>query len=119
MKKQLLAISLCILMIGLIPLSAAGMKPQDPASNPRTTEIGRTIIRGLVIGYKPGGVITRFFAIRIHFTQITGAETTSGVLRFQHVNAGKFIGGYSNDFMVKGIFTYLFAATFRGGISAL
>lgn len=108
-----------MLMLAIVPMSVAGTKTTNTSSDPNTTDIGRTIVRGLVFGYKPGGVITRFFAIRIHFTEITGTQTIHGVLRFRYVETGKFIGGYSNDFMAKGFFTYMLGMTFHGGISAM
>jgi len=118
MKKQLIAVSLCLLMLALIPMSVAAATP-DSSSDPSTTDIGRTVVRGLVLGYKPGVISTRFFAIRIHFTEITGTETTTGVIRFQFVKTGEFVGGYTNFFLMKGFFTYLFSASFRGGINAM
>jgi len=117
MKKQLLAGCVCLLLLGLLPLSVLGAQTVTPSTSPAPTELGRTIVRGLVFGYKDGGAITRFFAIRIHYTEIIGTQTTIGVIRLRMVNVGDFIGGYSHEFAVKGFFTYLFGATFHGGIN--
>lgn len=117
MKKKLLAIGLCALMLALIPVSVLGSTLSSTSTDPNTTDMGRTMIRGIVFNYKSTGLKTHFFAIRIHYSEITGSETTHGVIRFSRVETGTFLGGYTNDFIMPGFFGYIAGANFRGGIT--
>ena len=102
-----------MLMLATIPL-AAGMNVEDDETEP--TDIGRTIVRGFYFGYKPNGLGNRFFALRIHYTEITGTETSSGIVRFSRCNVGQYTGGFMRGFGLFGFFGYMAFATFKGGI---
>lgn len=116
--KKMLAISMCMLLLAVIPASLAFAKDTNAttSSDPKTTDIGRTIIRGVFFNLKHTGLGERFFALRIHYSQITGTQTSHGVVRFQHCDVGTFISGYIRE-APFGMFGYMAMATFRGGIT--
>jgi len=53
-KRKILGIFVCMLMLVMIPL-VAGMTVDSEPDDPETTDFGRTIIRGFVFNYKPSG----------------------------------------------------------------
>ncbi len=114
-KRKILGIFICVLMLAIIPLTA-GMTVDSEPDNPETTEIGRTIIRGFVLNYRPTGLGHKFFALRIHYVEIIGLKRTSGVITMSPVSVGREanIGfNYNGPF---GMFGYMLGATFKGGI---
>ncbi len=116
-KRKILGISICVLMLATIPL-AAGMTVNSEPGDPETeaTEVGRTIIRGFVFNYRPSGLGHKFFALRVHYTEITGTTRTMGIITMKSASVGKAanIGfNYNGPF---GMFGYMLGATFKGGI---
>jgi len=116
LKNKMIGIFICMLMLGMIPL-AAGMNVED--NDPEPTDIGRTIIRGFYFNFKPSGLDNRFFALRIHYTEITATETTTGVVKMSRCYVGKFTGGFMRGFGIFGFTGYMLFATFKGGIRIL
>ena len=113
-KRKLIGIFVCAIMLATIPL-AAGMTV-DEQDDPETTQLGRTILRGFVLNYRNSGFGNKFFALRVHYIEITGTSRTTGVITFRPCEVGKeLILGYRRDGPV-GMFGYMFGATFRGGI---
>ena len=87
-KRKILGISICIIMLATIPLTA-GMTVDSEPNNPETTDFGRTIIRGIVFNYRPNGLGHKFFALRIHYTEITGVTRTTGIVTMKPVSVGR------------------------------
>jgi len=114
-KRKVVSIILCIVMLATIPI-AAGMTTDNNLDDPQTTDIGRTIIRGFVFNYKPSGFGHKFFALRIHYVEITGTQRTSGVLILKQCNVGRETAIGFNWCGPVGMFGYMFGATFKGGI---
>lgn len=112
LKRKMIGIFICMLMLGMIPL-AAGMNVEE---DPEPTDIGRTIIRGFYFNYKPSGLDSRFFALRIHYTEITATETTTGVVKMSRCYVGAYTGGFMRGFGIFGFTGYMLFATFKGGI---
>ena len=114
-KRKVIGIFVCMLMLATIPL-AAGMTVDDTPDDPETTDLGRTILRGFVLNYRNSGFGNKFFALRVHYIEITGTERTTGVITFRPCDVGKeLLLGYRRDGPV-GMLGYMFGATFRGGI---
>ncbi|MCK5458283.1 MAG: hypothetical protein KAI20_00200, partial [Thermoplasmatales archaeon] len=86
-KRKVLGIFICVLMLATIPL-AAGMAVDSEPNDPETTDIGRTIIRGFGYNYRATGLGHKFFALRIHYTEITGTTRTTGVVTMRPVSVG-------------------------------
>jgi len=117
--KKILAIFMCMLMLAIIPASLAIAKEANATpkadQDPQTTDIGRTVLRGFYFNMRQNGLGHRLFAFRVHFTTVTGTETSMGVLRFQPVEVGRWVSGYIREGPM-GMFGYMAMATFQGGI---
>jgi hypothetical protein len=111
-KRKVLGIFICVLMLATIPL-AAGMTLD---SEPETTDVGRTIIRGFVLNYRPTGLGHKFFALRVHYTEITGTTRTMGIVTMKTVSVGKEANIGFAYVGPAGAFGYMFGFTFKGGI---
>ena len=120
--KKTLAIFMCMLLIAIIPASLAiakeGNATPKAEKDPQSTDIGRTIIRGFFFNMRSTGRGVHFLALRIHYTSITGSQTSMGVVRLQRISTGRWIGGYIRD-APMGMFGYMAMATFQGGINVL
>jgi hypothetical protein len=114
-KRKILGIFICVLMLATIPL-AAGMTVDSEPNDPETTEIGRTIIRGFVFNYRPNGLGHKFFALRIHYAEITGATRTTGAITMRPVSVGREANIGFNYMGPSGMFGYMLGFTFKGGI---
>jgi len=114
-KRKIIGIFMCVLMLGIIPV-AAGLTTDIEPDDPEQTAVGRTIIRGFVFNYRNSGFGNAFFAIRIHYVEITGTQRTSGVIWLRPCTVGReAILGFKRDGPM-GMFGYMFGATFKGGI---
>ena len=111
MKRKLPPLLVCLLVLSTIPIATGMMLPEEQ----EPSAIGRTVVRGFFLNYRSTGFTTRFFAIRIHYTEVTGLETSMGVVRFRWVDVGRWTGGYIRAGPL-GAFGYMGMATFRGGI---
>jgi len=114
-KRKLICFLVCFIMLATIPL-VAGMTPDANTEDPQTSDFGRTIIRGFVFNYRPSGFGHRFFALRIHYIEITGRSRTMGVVTLRPVSVGREANIGFNYCGPAGMFGYMFAATFKGGI---
>ena len=115
-KRKILGIFICVLMLATIPL-AAGMTEDSEPNDPQTTELGRTIIRGFVFNYRPTGLGHKFFALRIHYTEITARTRTTGIVIMRPISVGREANiGFNYCGPFGGMFGYMFAFTFKGGI---
>ena len=117
-KKKLLGVFACMLMLTMIPL-AAGMTVDNEPDDPETTEIGRTIIRGFVFNYKPSGFGHKFLALRIHYIEITGTTRTTGVVIMKQCTVGRETNIGFNWCGPVGMFGYMIGSTFRGGLEII
>lgn len=113
--KKIMAILMCMLLIAMIPIAVGATTDDDDKG---TTDIGRTIIRGFFFNLKPAGLKYQFFALRVHYTEMTGTETTMGIVRMQRCQVGVPTGGYVRAGPM-GMFGYMFMATFKGGIDVM
>ena len=118
MKKKILSIFMCMLLLAMIPVSVGLAMEEKKEPDTGTTDIGRTIVRGFFFNYRQVGLKNQFFALRIHYTEMTGSETTMGIARLNRVRVGKLCGGYIREGPV-GLFGYMGLAVFKGGIEIL
>ena len=114
-KRKILGILICVLMLATIPL-AAGMTIDSEPNDPETTELGRTVITGVVFNYRPNGLGHKFFALRVHYTEITGTTRTMGVVALKTVSVGKEANIGFAYVGPAGALGYMFGFTFKGGI---
>ena len=113
-KRKLFGIFICVLMLATIPL-AAGMTV-DESNDPETTDVGRTIVRGFVFNYRPSGLGHKFFAVRIHYVEITAASRTAGVVIMKQCTVGRETNSGFNWCGPAGFVGYMFGSVFSGGI---
>lgn len=120
--KKMIAIFMCMLLLAVIPASLAMAKEAavtpKTEKDPQTTDMGRTILRGFYFNMRHTGRGNHFIALRMHFIEVTGSETSRGILRFQRVEVGRWIGGYIREGPM-GMFGYMALATFQGGMEVL
>ena len=117
-KRKILGIFICILMLATIPL-ASGITVDSEPDDPETTEIGRTILRGFVFNYRPSGSGHKFFAIRIHYVEITVTSRTAGVVIMKQCTVGSETTLGFNWRGPVGFVGYMFGSTFKGGLEIL
>ncbi|MBU0496519.1 MAG: hypothetical protein KKC68_05225 [Candidatus Thermoplasmatota archaeon] len=118
MNKKTLAVVLCMLFLPTVPLVTATTEPIKSEENTTDSIFGWTIIRGYVFNLQKMGNDLVFRAIRVHFTEITGLELRSGVIKFKQVAVSDF-GPDRRVYMgVLGAFVYLFAIC-KGGIQIM
>jgi len=114
-KRKIIGILVCFLMLATVPL-AAGMAVESESNDAQTTDVGRTIIRGFVFNYRPSGFGHKFFALRVHFVEITGTTRTTGVITMKPVTVGREANIGFNYCGPFGMFGYMFGSTFKGGV---
>ena len=112
MKKKLVGIVICLMMLATI-LPVTAMATQS-AKEPQTEPAGlfdRTTIRGFVLFKRTadGGSSIQFFALRLHYTtlSLTG-ERESGVIQFQPIKIPNTLSGFYGKFYI--------IASFRGSL---
>jgi len=99
--KKILAIFMCMLVIALIPV-AAGATTEQPKS-PQTSDVGSTIIRGIITKPKleNGGHYVSFRCIWVHYSTRGIGQTQSGFLHlFQKLVLKNNFQGYVGDHMI-------------------
>ena len=101
-KRKVLGIFICIMMLATIPL-AAGIAANSEPEDPEPTAIGRTFIRGIIT--KPsltnGGSDITFRCMYVHYRTRGIGESQTGVLRlFQKITLeNDFIGHVGNHWV--------------------
>jgi hypothetical protein len=114
-KRKILGIFICVLMLATIPL-AAGMAVDSEPNDPQTTEIGRTVITGVVFNYRPNGLGHKFFALRVRYTEITPTTRTVGAITLRTVTVGREANIGFNYMGPVGTIGVMMGFTFKGGI---
>jgi hypothetical protein len=78
MKRKLLGIFACMLMLTTIPL-AAGVADTQPDPQPEL-DVGRVWLRGLIFRCNRVGNVNHAMALRLHYIEFTPSEKTAGVV---------------------------------------
>lgn len=113
-KRKILGILVCMLMLTTIPLAAGGMNDKSP--EPETTElIGRAIVRGFFMNPEYNGNDIEFRAIRIHYTVFTGTETAIGIVRLKKCEVKNGLFSNIHTFGPLNNFGYIIGF-YQGGI---
>jgi len=108
MNKKIVAIVLCFVFLATIPLAAGKQTATEQQINdPQEPQgfLGRTYVRGLILGYKTQGLWTTFYAVFCHFkTVYLLREPVSGYYMFEQVQFLGKIRGHIGMFYINGIF---------------
>ena len=117
MKAKILSILICMLMLATLPLAAGAMTSEQDAD---TTDsiFGWTIIRGFIGNLKKQGNDLYFRAIRLHYTEITGMEMSTGIIKLKRCRISDMGPDRQLTFGPLGSFTWIFAIC-HGGLTEL
>ncbi len=115
MKKKILCILVCMLLLATIPL-AAGMSFDNETEDETTGLVGWAWLRGWVLNPKVVGNKVHARALRLHYIEVSGTETNIGIVRFKQVEFrdGSPLG-IRMEFGLLGSMSYVFGL-FHGGL---
>jgi hypothetical protein len=117
MKAKILSILICMLMLATVPLAAGAI---DIEQDTETTDsiFGWTIIRGFIGNIKKQGNDLYFRAIRLHYTEITGMEMSTGIIKLKRLRISDMGPDRQLTFGPLGSLSWIFAIC-HGGITEL
>ncbi len=104
MKKKLVGILVCLMMVSMIPVAAGMMNDTETQEN--SGIFAKTTVRGVVLGLRlaDGGNTIKGFALRLHYRQTTLGETKNGVLRLAPIEIPNNFNGYIGKMFIFGTF---------------
>ena len=107
MKRKVLGILVCMMMLALIPVAAGLTTELEPQT---TGVLDKTTVRGIVLFPRLsfGGKNIVFFALRLHYRTVGVAESQTGIIRCQRVSIPNDLNGFMGNFYIFG--------TFRGNV---
>ena len=113
MRKKLIGIFICLLLIASIPL-AAGMTVEEDDDTQTSDLVGATWLRGFIFNPKVrlGKIHAR--AIRLHYVEITGMETDLGIVRVRSVSFRDGVMLRYFNMGPLGSLTYVIGLTYGG-----
>jgi len=111
MKKKVIGILVCMMMLAMIPL-AAGLDVEKQLPEKDTTGgLDKTLIRGIVLFPRSSmGGDFKFFAVRVHYTTISLGGIKSGTILLQRISLPEIPTGIVGNFYLMG--------SFRGNLDA-
>ena len=112
MKKKIIGLLVCMLMMTTIPL-AAGMTQEEPDQQP--ADIGRVFIKGLIFRCNRFGNWNHGLAIRVFYIEFTPTERSWGWVTFNRVSFRDSAYAGRMYEVGLGMFTYVLGF-FAGGI---
>ena len=114
-KKKLLGVFVCMLMLTTIPL-AAGM--MEDGESPTPDIVGRVWLRGWLFRRIKSGNVNNAIAIRLHYIEFTPTERTMGIVVLKRVAFRNFLYlGRMYETPLGGL-VYV-CGFFRGGLEIL
>ena len=111
MKKKLIGILVCMMMLALIPAAAGfNCKPEQTETKPLSDIelddlFGRTVIRGVVLfprATRNGDF--KFFAVRIHYNTLYMGGVKSGTIVGKSITLSNIPNGFIGSFYLFGSF---------------
>ena len=117
MKKKMMGIFVCMLMLATLPL-AAGAVHSEPDAETTDSVFGWTVIRGWVGNIKKEGNDLYFRCIRLHYSEITGMESSFGVIKFKRCRISDMGPDRMLTFGPLGSLTWIFGLC-HGGLTEL
>lgn len=103
MKKKIIGIMVCMMMLAMIPIASGANFCSDAGE---TGPLDKTFIRGIVLFPRPSvnGKNLVFFAFRLHYRTTNMFDPEVGVLRLQRVTIPRDLQGYVGKFYIFGSF---------------
>ncbi|MEM0466150.1 MAG: hypothetical protein QXX20_00900 [Candidatus Thermoplasmatota archaeon] len=105
MKKKILGIIMCMLLIGVLPNIAAMTCTPQPDEQP-TGIFDRTFIRGFILFPRVSrfGDTMKFFALNLHYRTTNLLGTISGTMRLKRIEIPLEFHGFRGNFYIFGTF---------------
>ena len=117
MKKKIIGLLVCMLMLTTIPL-AAGITTETEKDPEPTLDVGRVFLKGLLFHKLRKGNVNHAMAIRLFYIEITPTERSFGWVTLNTVvfKDSAYLGRMYE--VGLGLFTYVFGF-FEGGLQVL
>jgi len=115
-KRKLLGVFACMLLLTMIPLSAGMTDTQPDAETESNT--GRVWIRGLLFRCNCVGNFNHGLAIKLHYIRFMPSGETAGMVTMRHVIFKDSACGGRMYEVGLGLFTYVIGF-FEGGLKIL
>lgn len=117
MKKKIIGLLVCMLMLTTIPLAAGITTETEPDKEP-TLDVGRVFLKGLLFHKLRKGNVNHAMAIRLFYIEFTPTERAFGWVTLNTVvfKDSAYLGRMYE--VGLGLFTYVFGF-FEGGLEIL
>ena len=118
MKIKIISILLCTILLASVPLTLGAQIQANKTCETTDSPFGWTIIRGVIENVKKEGNDLVFRAVRLHYTEITGMELSTGVIKLKRCRISDTGPDRQLTFGPFGSFTWLFSIN-HGGLTEL
>jgi hypothetical protein len=118
MKAKIITIFLCTILLASIPLTLGAELNKNTTCETTDSPFGWTIIRGIVQNLKKQGNDLYFRAIRLHYTEITGMEMSTGIIKLKRCMINDLGPDRMLTFGPLGSITWIFSIN-HGGLTEL
>jgi hypothetical protein len=118
MKAKITTIILCTIILASILFATGVNSTSNNTCKTTDSAFGWTIIRGLIENVKKEGNDLYFRAVRLHYTEITGMEMSTGIIKLKRCKISDLGPDRQLTFGPFGSFTWLFSIN-HGGITEL
>jgi hypothetical protein len=118
MKGKLISIIICSILLASIPVAIGEKNIENQTSETTDSLFGWTILRGFIENVKKEGNDLVFRAVRLHYTEITGMEISTGIIRLKRCRISDAGPDRQLTFGPFGSFTWLISLN-HGGLTEL
>ena len=118
MKVKIISLIICSILLASIPLTLAANNTEKPTCETTDSPFGWTIIRGVIENLKKEGNDLVFRAVRLHYTEITGMEMSTGIIKLKRCRISDMGPDRQLTFGPFGSFTWIFSLN-HGGLTEL
>ena len=109
MKEKIIPIFICTILLASIPLTLGSQTTSNNTCEITDSPFGWTIIRGVIENVKKEGNDLYFRAVRLHYTEITGMEMSTGIIKLKRCRISDMGPDRQLTFGPFGSFTWLFS----------
>jgi hypothetical protein len=109
MRKKAMAVVICMLFLPMMSIVQATTEPASDGEEEPQSIFGWTFIRGLVFNLQKMGNDLVFRAVRIHYTEITGFEISTGIIKLKQIAVSDLGPDRRVYIGVFGVFCWIYA----------
>ena len=113
-----ISIIICTILLASLPLALGAQTNKHTDGETTDSPFGWTIIRGVIENLKKEGNDLVFRAVRLHYTEITGMEISTGIIKLKRCRISDMGPDRQLTFGPFGSFTWLFSLN-HGGLTEL